>query len=137
MRNVSLNGIGFESDVAIESRLPFSIIIPSYPPNVNDSATTQAYVARLKWCHKKPQPYKFIIGAEFLLKGYLLNLDVRWDSIFRCDLCGSRLYTQLYQTNEHLQLCLDCFKKRGGVSAMQMIDGNMFSNIVKSILKPY
>ncbi len=137
MRDISLNGIGFESDVAIESRLPFSIIIPSIPLDGRDSAAKQAFVARLKWCQKTPQPYKYVIGAELLFKGYPRNLDVRWDSIFRCDLCGARLYTQLYQTNEHLQLCLNCFKKRGGVSAMQMIKGNMISNILKSLLKPY
>jgi len=129
----SLEGIRFESDIEIESKLPFSIIIPPHAGIVQASEFPTAYVARLKWCQKDVTRCNYTMGAELLFQGYVLNRDELYSTSGTCDLCGGKLSGQVYKTDKPLYLCLNCFKHLGGVSVMRFVNGNVISDIFKSL----
>lgn len=115
MRDKSLEGIGFESDIEIESRRPFSIIMPPLTGNFEASVGHPAYVARLKWCKKSDKRCHYTMGAQLMFQGYVINIDELYSISGRCDLCGEKLSNKVYKTDEPLFLCLNCFKYLGGV----------------------
>ncbi len=116
MHDVSVEGIGFGSDKDIESREPFSIIIPPRAPIVLASSVPTVYVARLRWRRmiKEGLRSRFTMGAQLIFKGYVLHWDEVCNATGRCDLCGARLCNQVYKTDEPLFLCLNCFRYLGG-----------------------
>ncbi len=115
MRNKSLKGISFESDTVIESRRPFTIIVPPCPGSIQIADVHQAYVAQLKWCKKCDTGCIYTIGAELKFQSNVLNEDKLYSASGYCDLCGNKLAGLVFKTNEPLYLCLKCFKYMGGM----------------------
>ncbi len=132
MYDKSAGGVNFESDTKIQSGLPVCIIMPARMHGADVPGTHEAYIVRVKWYQQGVLGHRYKIGAKFLFQGYVRNTGENNKDCGSCILCKNKLFKEVYQTDESLNLCQSCFKYLGGVledrsreSVLRFISGNL------------
>jgi hypothetical protein len=115
--NTCAEGMYIESPHQIEPR-SFIYIKTTEDENVCISGAHKAYMGNVRWCRKLPDPgsTRYGIGVKYMLKGHVFNGSHTSKNNYWCDLCGESALKEIHTTEEHLYLCMDCFRQIGQLS---------------------
>ncbi len=126
MYNISEGGMYFETEDALMIGAPVYIRMINFSPEAYTPGSHKAFVAQVRWCRKIPETSVFGAGVQYMAKAHLNGIDMDSETSL-CDLCGENTaLTEIHETNDALGLCLDCFKRLGG-----LIDGKIKECIMR------
>jgi len=130
MYDKSEGGVSFETGTKLQTGWPVSILMPpARTDGIEFTRTYEAYVARVKWCQPNGSENHYKMGAQLLFQGYMSNSQEDDKAGSTCELCESKLFGEVYLTDEPLNLCLSCFKYLGGV-----LEGSTRESVIRFLM---